>query len=439
MSREVFAEIISPKAYDCFMLACDMVKMLYGKYRIIHGWEDGDIDKLESIIWAHNIKAEELYGATYCSENVEYSVHMPEVIKRHSSPDNYSCEMFERIIRSHKLQSTNSKTVEVTYAERENIRQFVNNYEKQNGPVSNFDGNVVGYRFQVADYVNPQDPVLLKEKSVANAKQLLKDLKTNVAHHGIEHATQTGVIVGSLKRKSVCPNHRDELQRLVHRLNPQVQGHLYFNRANFARKIVKWDCNEHLEVFSVGEQCILESPDGDEEWVVTITAFILMGPIAGRYHLALDCDFYVPGWNGRDVAVHPWTKTIQFVKRHYPRNRMQLSPQIKRKIILYPEPSNLENPSFYLAIDFDSKDVSKPAVPFYPGNDDFIKIQGTHQEIWYGKVIAADHVTRKAQIQWFDERQPGQLVLLQPEATIAYASIIGEVTLQRRLWYYEVR
>ena len=133
MSREVLAEIIPSKAYDCFMLACDMVKMLYGKYCIIHGWEDRDIAKLESIIWAHNIKAEELYGTTYCSENVEYAVHMPEVVKRHSSPDNFSCEMFERIIRFHKQQSTNCKSVEVTYAERENIRQFVNKYEKQHG------------------------------------------------------------------------------------------------------------------------------------------------------------------------------------------------------------------------------------------------------------------------------------------------------------------
>ena len=71
-------------------------------------WKDSDISKLESIIWAHNIKAEELYGTTYCSENVEYAVHMLEEVKRHSSPDNYSCEMFKRIIRFHKLQKCES-------------------------------------------------------------------------------------------------------------------------------------------------------------------------------------------------------------------------------------------------------------------------------------------------------------------------------------------
>ena len=70
-----------------------------------HGWRNDDIRQLDDLIWAHNIRAEEYYGAQYCSENVEYSVHVVEVIMRHSSPDNYSCEMFERIIRSHKKQS----------------------------------------------------------------------------------------------------------------------------------------------------------------------------------------------------------------------------------------------------------------------------------------------------------------------------------------------
>ena len=345
VSREVLAEIIPSKAYYCFMLACDIVKMLYGKYRIIHGWEDSDIAKLESIIWAHNIKAEELCGTTYCSENVEYAVHMAEVVKRHSSPDNYSCEMFERIIRFHKQQSTNCKSGEVTYAERENIKQFVNKYEKQHGPVSNMEGNKVSYMFQVADYENPQQPVFLKEKSVASGKKLMNDLKITEVHDGIRHATQTGVTIGSLKRKNISRNQREELRRLARRINPQ--DNTYFNREYFASKIVKWDCNGHLEVFAVGEQCILGSSEGDEEWVVTITAFILIGPIGGRYELALDCDYYVPAWNGRAVAVHPWTKTTQFVKRYYPRQRMQLASQIKRKIILYPEPSNLDNPTFF--------------------------------------------------------------------------------------------
>ena len=76
-------------------------------------------------------------------------------------------------------------------------------------------------------------------------------------------------------------------------------------RANFAQKVVKWDSNGFIGEFSVGEQCIISSPEGDEEWVVTITAFILFGPVAGRYLLAADCDFYVPGWNDERVAMHP--------------------------------------------------------------------------------------------------------------------------------------
>ena len=106
----MLAEIIPSKAYDCFMLACEFTQMLYSRQLMNHGWDENEIQKLDSLIWKHNVRAEEFYGPEYCSENVEYAVHMSEVIRRHSSADNYSCELYERIIRSHKRQSTNSKS-----------------------------------------------------------------------------------------------------------------------------------------------------------------------------------------------------------------------------------------------------------------------------------------------------------------------------------------
>ena len=58
-------------------------------------------------------------------------------------------------------------------------------------------------------------------------------------------------------------------------------------------------------------------------------------------------------WNWKEGALHPWTKTTQFVKCYYSfvykciRANTFLS-QLKRKIILYPEPSNLENLPFFV-------------------------------------------------------------------------------------------
>ena len=102
VDTEIFSETVTSKAYDCFNLACDFLLMLYERYYIIHGWKDEGIQKLESIIWVHNIRRKGLYGIQYSSENVEYVVCMPNVVQRHYSPDNYLCEIFERVIRPHK-------------------------------------------------------------------------------------------------------------------------------------------------------------------------------------------------------------------------------------------------------------------------------------------------------------------------------------------------
>ena len=37
---------------------------------------------------------EELYGLSACTENVEYSLHMPDDIVRHSTLDNYWCYLY---------------------------------------------------------------------------------------------------------------------------------------------------------------------------------------------------------------------------------------------------------------------------------------------------------------------------------------------------------
>ena len=417
------------------MLACDVVKMLYGKFRVKNGWTDGDIETLESIIWTHNIRAEELYGVAYCSENVEYAVHLPEVVRRHSSPDNYSCEMYERVIRSHKRQTTNSKSLEQTYVERENIRLFLSIFEQKNGPASMLHIDEQSYEFELGDYVNPQ-PVMLKEKSIAKATQLMKDLSTSNMNASVENAIENSVIVGSVKRRRVTRNQRDELQRLAQYLNPQQN--VYTDNLNFAHKLLKWDCNGYLQQFEVGETCVMSSQEEDEEWIVTITALILLGPVSGRYIAVVDCEFYVPGWNRRVVAVHPWTQMTELVRRHYPRGRMQFSSQIQRKVILYPEPSNLDNPYYHLCIDFENKDVKKPDVPFYPSEGDYIKIQGTNNETWYAKVLTSDHMTRQANVQLFNERRPGQFVLLPQEAFVSYASVRRKVMLRRCLSYYEL-
>ena len=319
--------------------------------------------------------------------------------------------------------------------EREAIRQFICGYEREHGPLSM--PRIASYSFVPEEHLhNPDLPVMLKESSVDSAHQLLKDLARMDLNNAIQHAIASGVIVGSLKRRNLTPNQRDELRRLVHIINREDR-YVTTPRGNFASKVIKWNSVGDLEEFAVGDTCVVCSHDNQEEWIIQISAFVLFGPVASKYYLAVDGQFYIPGWNGRRLAVHPWTGTTQLVPRHYVRNRLQLSSQLKRKVILFPEPSNLENPSFYLSLELNKSPFENVVVPFYPEAEEFIRVQGGNQQEWFAKVLESDHARCKAQVQWFHERRPGQLVFLQQQSTINYSSIIGQIRLRRRLWYHE--
>ena len=68
-------------------MLCDAVQMLYSKQLQSTGWQLEHIERLEKLLWAHAIRAEELYGIGICTENLEYSVHAVQDIRRHSSMD----------------------------------------------------------------------------------------------------------------------------------------------------------------------------------------------------------------------------------------------------------------------------------------------------------------------------------------------------------------
>jgi len=54
------------------------------------------------VLWRHAVMYEELYGYSACTENVKYSLHMPDDIVRHSTLDNYWGWLWKYIFRGLK-------------------------------------------------------------------------------------------------------------------------------------------------------------------------------------------------------------------------------------------------------------------------------------------------------------------------------------------------
>lgn len=114
----VLREIVPKSVYECFVLLADIRNMVYSNSLRIQGWERTHVELLNNLLWKHAIAYENLYGLECCSENLEYSLHMPEDISRHSSLDNYWCYMFERLVSFHKQQANNRKNICKTLADR---------------------------------------------------------------------------------------------------------------------------------------------------------------------------------------------------------------------------------------------------------------------------------------------------------------------------------
>ena len=79
----VLAGIIPKEVYECFMLLVKIYTLVYSKYLRYSGWQVEHISYLSDLLWKHGILYERLYGLTACTENVEYTMHLPEDIKRH--------------------------------------------------------------------------------------------------------------------------------------------------------------------------------------------------------------------------------------------------------------------------------------------------------------------------------------------------------------------
>ena len=117
----VLRELLPKKSYDCFCLLKDIYCLVYCKQLRIEGWHQEHCEYFRNLLWKHAILFEEIYGLASCTENVEYSLHMTEDIKRHSLLDNYWCYLYERQVKYYKHQTSNMKALCKSFADRVNL------------------------------------------------------------------------------------------------------------------------------------------------------------------------------------------------------------------------------------------------------------------------------------------------------------------------------
>ena len=105
-------------------------------------------------------------------------------------------------------------------------------------------------------------------------------------------------------------------------------------------------------------------------------------------------------------------------------------------MVIYPDPSDLEDPKYFLVIDLYNPEVSKEVnVPQFSEKEDTVSVMGSRNETWYGKVCQVDTQDHTLKVWWYEEtRRQGVWTVTNHEDTIRFVSLLARANKQGFWW-----
>ena len=367
----ILREIVPEESYRCFCLLSQIYQLVFSKELRIQGWDQQHQEMLKRLLWKLHIEYEHLYGLSACTENVEYSLHIPKDIERFSLPDNYWCYMYERQVKFYKKQTTNMKSLCKTFADRAAQLSFTKSYLATRGSEQEAS------RFDLVQI--SQKPVLLQAKSHSEAIQL----KEHIGQHDLSPevccAYENGIMLGAPRFVILTDRQLRDIRHWVSTLEPgkQLPDSLPSVASSYPRSL-KTSPFDLATVFRREEYVVVTDFDEPaQEWAMQLSEFLVYGPVFDRYYYFIDGSYFVAKTIHGEVARDPWTKQPWMVRRQFERLRIQPMKQISRKVMLFPDIRNNEQ---YMTIDPDGPvRIQKVSVPIYPKPNEVVKFRSPTQ------------------------------------------------------------
>lgn len=178
---------------------------------------------------------------------------------------------------------------------------------------------------------------------------------------------------------------------------------LVYTKADGISRGMLYRLREHVLVLINGEQRVIE-----------ITEFFSV-PSGTCYHTFVKGNLYTP-LDDRQTHMHSENYMVTCTSQEV----MIYACKLLRKVMLYPDPDNIDSPTSFVLIDFYRPNLSISAddvvVPIYPKVGDMLKIAGDGSEVWFGHVMSVDNVSRTCRVKFYisDESNPQKF---RPEAT----------------------
>ena len=306
----VLRELIPRRCYDCFCLLHEIYLLIFCEPMRIFGWSTDHCTYYEHLLWKHAIMYEELYGLAACIENVEYSLHMPEDVQQHSSPDNYWCFMYERLVCYYKRQTTNMKTLCKTFADRASQLHFTNTYLEARVPLTPVQ------RFSITTI--SKTLVLLNTKTASSAVELKEYLSSVTISAEVERCFGSGIMIGCEQTISLEERQMSDIKYWIQQ--DGINSSDLPNIASSFKRILKVTDYGIGKVFRVGEYVTLrDTVDDGREWLLETTKFIVYGPVNSQYYFFVDGNYFVSKSRASVIETDDWTGQPILIRHNFRR------------------------------------------------------------------------------------------------------------------------
>jgi len=83
------------------------------------------------------------------------------------------------------------------------------------------------------------------------------------------------------------------------------------------------------------------------------------------------------------------------------------SCSILRKLMLYPDPENIDSPSCFIVIDYLWPklpiSLDEVIIPVYPEQGDMVNVRGDNDDIWFAYVLSSDERSKTCKVHFYVE------------------------------------
>ncbi len=395
-SECILGGILPQDEYHIWILAVRLNELVFGGGRA--GWSKEMLLLAQQMIWRHNILTvtEEVQGLTKCHVTFHNLVHLPEDVKCFSTPDNYWCFPFERAVCRYIERSSNKKNIECTYANAESRREFL----------------------KFSSHKRHKDSVPLPESG-------LMCVRSTEAAHELAKAHPTPSAEGIFVGKRVLRTLSEDDQTQLALGEETVASHF--------RSLFLPSHGYNGMSYRSGEFVLVDGL-GDKPQVVLITTVLATSSNNVYLHLIKGERYPYQLNREGEVDRHPFSDGPKVL----PSSHVVLVPKsnILRKVILYPDPDHLQDPTFYVLVDYLRPEIPlRPedvVVPFYPEKGDMVHVCGDIAgSVWTAHIQSVDKAQKICQVYFYTETHPGSKAYSREHHgrgaldTVLWGSILG--------------